>query len=93
MADTEETQGVNDVEGANVAPEEDTYTITPEEQAAIDAIKRRNLIFAAIFGIILLVLGFLAGQYLRDKKKDDSLPDFSISTSVCEISAQGMVCL
>ena len=92
MADTEETQGVDDVAGAEVTPEEDTYTITSEEQAAIDAIKRRNLIFAVIFGIILLVLGFLAGQHLRDKKKD-SLPDFSTSTSVCQMSVQGTVCL
>ena len=57
--------------------------ITPEEQARVDRIKRRNLIIAAIFGIILMVLGFFAGRSAREQR-DDSLP-LSPSFSLCDV--------
>ncbi len=42
--------------------------VSPEEQARIDAIKRRNLALAAIAGIIMMILGFFAGQAARERK-------------------------
>ena len=38
---------------------------TPEELEIIKKAKRRNLIFAIVLGIVLLVSGFLAGKALR----------------------------
>lgn len=92
MADTDDVQGVGNDDDAGMTPLEDAYAITPEDQAAIDAIKRRNMRFAIIFGIILLVLGFFAGRYAK-QNKEDSLPDFSTSVVVCELSNEGAVCL
>lgn len=67
--------------------EEATSGITPEQQAEVDRIKRRNLIIAAIFGIILLVLGFFAGRYARQQREDSSIlvPSFS----VCDVLENG----
>lgn len=87
VADTDDARDVGDV-----SSQEDAYTITPEEQATIDAIKRRNMRFAIIFGIILLVLGFFAGRYAK-QNKEDSLPNSPALTVVCELSSQGTVCL
>lgn len=73
----------SDAQSAGSSGEEATSSITPEQQAQIDRAKRRNLIFAVIFGIILLVLGFFAGRSARENR-EDSLP-FSSSFSVCDV--------
>lgn len=92
MTDTNDIHSASDDSSGDVDSAEETYIITPEEQAAIDAIKRRNMRFAIIFGIILLILGFFAGRYAKHTR-EDSLPDFSTSMLVCELSGQGTVCL
>ena len=78
----DDSQNIDFQDGELSTPEA-TSGITPEEQARIDRIKRRNLVIAAIFGIILLVLGFFAGRSAQEKR-DDSSP-VSPSFSVCDV--------
>lgn len=47
--------------------------LSPEEIKKLKAAQKRNVIFAIIGGLILAVLGFFAGQNLRDNQTDDSL--------------------
>ena len=92
MADTDDMHGADNNDKAGMASADNSRAITPEEQAVLDAMKRRNIRFAVIFGIILLILGFFAGRYAK-QNKDDSLPDFSTSVVVCELNNQGAGCL
>ena len=60
---------MNDADNARPdLPEGQTSEITAEQQAEIDRIKRRNMILAAIAGVIMMVLGFFAGQAARERK-------------------------
>ncbi len=47
--------------------------LSPEEIKKLKVAQKRNVIFAIIGGLILAVLGFYAGQNLRDNQTDDSL--------------------
>ena len=73
----------SDTQSKGPSGEEATSSITPEQQTQIDRAKRRNLIFAVIFGIILLILGFFAGRSARENR-EDSLP-FSPLCSACDV--------
>lgn len=55
---------------SNAASESAHEGISPEDQARIDKIKRRNLIFGVIAGIVMLILGFLTGQHAQEKRSD-----------------------
>ncbi|MBR5951098.1 MAG: hypothetical protein IKZ87_06670 [Actinomycetaceae bacterium] len=80
--DTPKEENVGGGDGGS-GPQETTRALTDEEQAKIDAIKRRNMLVALIFGIVLLVLGFLAGQYAK-QSKDGSSPYTSTVIAVCD---------
>ena len=45
--------------------------ITPEQLAQLKADQKRRMIFAAIAGIILLVLGYFAGQNFRQQRDSE----------------------
>ena len=51
---------------------------TSEELEIIEKVKRRNLIFAIVLGIVLLVSGFLAGKAMR-AGHDAAVADASVA--------------
>lgn len=51
--------------------------LTPEELTKLKVAQKRNMIFAALFGIVLAIFGFFAGQNLAQEKSEKSF-----STSV-----------
>ena len=61
--------------------------ITPEQLAQLKAAQKRRMIFAAIAGIILLVLGYFAGQNFRQQR--DSEPAGMSVSFVDVVVAQG----
>ncbi|MCI5826059.1 MAG: hypothetical protein MR006_05285 [Arcanobacterium sp.] len=60
--------------------------LSAEDIAKIQKIQRRNLVVAAVLGVILLICGFFAGRALRDRHEHAARADI-----VCVISgAEGV---
>ncbi len=62
--------------------------ITPEQLAQLKAAQKRRMIFAAIAGIILLVLGYFAGQNFR-QQRDSEPASMSVSFVDDDVVAHG----
>lgn len=76
---------MNDADNASPElPEGAGSAITPEQQAEIDRIKRRNMILAAVAGIIMMVLGFFAGQAARERKSGSLEQDPAAAVQVVD---------
>lgn len=58
---------------------EEKTKLTPEEIAELKRISRRRFIIAVVAGIVFLVLGYFAGQNVKNKNEPESSGVVSVS--------------
>ncbi|AWE42571.1 MULTISPECIES: hypothetical protein [unclassified Actinobaculum] len=74
----------------NEAPEVavTTATLDATELEQLHAIQRRRMIIALVCGLVLLVLGFLAGRHARESRAMEANPTVYVGTVVLTDSSE-----
>lgn len=69
---------------------EETPGLTPEQIGEYKRVQKRRMIFALIAGIILMVLGFIAGQNLKQMRDSESAaaPISVVQSFTIELTAE-----